>query len=174
MFYLLQVFDTISGQIACWLLSVYCEEQSRSVVTEKNRSTSGMWVTIVTLSHFGFLCLLVLACVIVTRWSNCALVCVSVSQEWQLLVRWCTSVSLKAPLQCHSWSTLTSSLDWWGCVDQSLHSLRIHFIPPFYNLFSMRNSCHAWTKWQVSGVSSQIQVSLPTDLSSAVSGHYRS
>jgi len=42
MFYLSQVFDTVSGQIACWLLSVYCEEQSRSVVTEENRSTSGM------------------------------------------------------------------------------------------------------------------------------------
>lgn len=138
MCYLLQVFDTISGQIACWLLSVYCEEQSRSVVTEENWSASGMWVTIVTLNHFGFLCLLVLACAIVTRRSNCSLVCVCVFCRNGSCWWGGVPVSLKAPLQCHSWSTLTSSLDWWGCVDQSLRSLSE------FNSFLRFIICLAW------------------------------
>lgn len=123
-FYLSQVFDTVSGQIACWLLSVYCEEQSRSVVTEENWSTSGMWVTIVTLHHFGFVCLLVLACVIFTRRSNCAPVCVcftGTAAVGEVTYLCFIKISYPVPQLC----TLTSSLDWWGCVDQSLHSLRI-------------------------------------------------
>lgn len=40
--FLLQVSDTVFGQIARRLLSVYREKPSRSAVAEANRSTSGM------------------------------------------------------------------------------------------------------------------------------------